>query len=78
LPKNKSTTPPTVGKQAHKKPSSAISKQYEKKIVVNNTSKGPTRKLSKRNTKENRWYMTNSKQYESETEKNPWAMVNPN
>jgi hypothetical protein len=78
LAKNKSSTPPTVGKKALKKSSLAISKQQEKKIVVNKTSKRPTRKRSKRNTKENRWYMTNPKQFESDTKKNPWAMVNPN
>jgi hypothetical protein len=63
LAKNKSSTPPTAGKQALKKPSSAISKQQEKEIVVNKTSKRPTRKRSKRNTKEtprsNPWYMDN-------------------
>jgi hypothetical protein len=53
LAKNKSYTPPTAGKQALKKPSSTISKQQEKEIVVNKTSKRPTRKRSKRNTKEN-------------------------
>jgi hypothetical protein len=78
LPKNKSSTPPTAGKQALKKPPSAISKQQEKEIDVNKTFERPTRKRSKRNTKENRWYMTNRKQSESDTEKNPWAMVNPN
>jgi hypothetical protein len=78
LAKHKSSTPPTAGKQAFKNPSSAISKQQKMEIVVNKTSKRPTRKQSKRNTKENRWYMTNPKQYESDTEKNPWAMVNPN
>jgi hypothetical protein len=36
--------PPTVGKQALKKPSSAISKQQEKEIAVNKTSNRPTRK----------------------------------
>jgi hypothetical protein len=54
LPKNNSSTAPTIGKQALKKPSSAISKQQEKEIVVNKTFKRPTRKLFKRNTKENR------------------------
>jgi hypothetical protein len=49
-----------------------------KGIVVNKTSKRPTRKRSKRNTKENRWYMTNPKQSKRDTEKNPWAMDNPN
>jgi hypothetical protein len=78
LSKNKSSTPPTTGKQALKKPCSAISKQQEKEIVVNKISKRPTRKRSKRNTKENHWYMTNPKQPERNTEKNPWAMVNPN
>jgi hypothetical protein len=78
LPKNKSSTPPTAGKQALKKPSSAISKQQEKEIDVNKTSKRPTRKQSKRNTKENPWYMTNPKQSERDTEKNPWDMDNPN
>jgi hypothetical protein len=78
LPKNKSFTPPTAGKQTLKKPSSAISKQQEKEIIVNKTSKRPTRKRSKRNTKENCWYMTNPKQSECDTEKNPWAMDNPN
>jgi hypothetical protein len=78
LSKNKSCTPPTTGKQALKKPSSAISKQQEKEIAVNKTSKKPTRKRSKRNSKENRWYMTNPKQSENDTKKNPWAMVNPN
>jgi hypothetical protein len=61
LAKNKNSTPPTTGKQALKKPSAAISKQQEKEIAVNKTSKRPTRKQSKRNTKENRWYMTNPK-----------------
>jgi hypothetical protein len=75
---NKSSTPPTAGKQALKKPSSAIPKQQKKEIVVNKTSRRPTRKRSKRNTKENRGYMTNPKQPESDTEKNPWAMDNPN
>jgi hypothetical protein len=70
--------PPIVGKHALKKPSSAISKQQEKEIVVNKTCKRPTRKRSKRNTKENHWYTTNSKQSESDIEKNRWAMVNPN
>jgi glucan-binding YG repeat protein len=65
LAKNKSSTPPTVGKQALKKPSSAISKQQEKEIVVNKISKRPTRKRSKRNTKET-------------PRSNPWAMDNPN
>jgi hypothetical protein len=78
LPKNNSSTAPTAGKQALKKPSSAISKQQEKEIAVNKTSKRPTRKRSKRNTKDNRRYMTNPKQSESDTEKNPWAMANPN
>jgi 23S rRNA G2069 N7-methylase RlmK/C1962 C5-methylase RlmI len=78
LPKNNSSTTPTAGKQALKKPSSAISKQQEKEIAVNKTSKRPTRKRSKRNTKKNRRYMTNPKQSESNTEKNPWAMANPN
>jgi hypothetical protein len=78
LAKTKSSTPYTAGKQAFKKPSSAISKQQEKEITVNKMSKRPTRKRSKRNTKENRWYMTNPKQSESDIEKNPWAMVNPN
>jgi hypothetical protein len=78
LAKNKSSTPPIAGKQALKKPSSAISKQHEKEIVVNKTSKRPTKKRSKRNTKENGWYMTNPKQSESDTEMNPWAMANPN
>jgi hypothetical protein len=61
LAKNKSSTPPTTGKQTLKKPSSAISKQQEKEIVVNKTSKRPTRKRSKRNTKKNTWSMTNPK-----------------
>jgi hypothetical protein len=78
LAKNKSSIPPIVGKQALKKPSSAISKQQEMEITVNKTSKSPTRKRSKRKTKENRWYMTNLKQSESDTEKNPWAMDNTN
>jgi hypothetical protein len=78
LAKNNSSTTPRAGKQALKKPSSAISKQQEKEIAVNKTSKRPTRKRSKRNTKENRLYMTNTKQSESDTEKNPWAMANPN
>jgi glucan-binding YG repeat protein len=78
LANNKSSTPPTVGKQALKKPSSAISKQQEKEITVNKTSKRPTRKRSNRNTKENRWYMTNPKQSKSDTKKNPWDMDNPN
>jgi hypothetical protein len=52
--------------------------QQEKEIIVNKTSKRPTRERSKRNTKENHWYMTNQKQSESDTKKNPWAMVNPN
>jgi hypothetical protein len=78
LAKNNSSTAPTTSKQALKKPSLAISKQQEKEIVVNKTSKRPTTKLSKRNTKENRRYMTNRKQSESDTEKNPWAMANPN
>jgi hypothetical protein len=52
LAKNKSSTPPTAGKQALKKPSSTISKQQEKETVVNKTSKRPTRKQSKRNTKD--------------------------
>jgi hypothetical protein len=76
--KNKSSTPPTAGKQALKKPSSAISKHQEKEIAVNKTSKRSTRKRSKRNTKENHWYMINPRQSESDTEKNLWAMVNPN
>jgi hypothetical protein len=37
-------TPLLPGKKALKKPSSAISKQQEKKIVENKTSKMPTRK----------------------------------
>jgi hypothetical protein len=78
LSKNNSSTAPTAGKQALKKPSSATSKQQEKEIVVNKTSKRPTRKRSKRNTKENRQYMTNPNQSESAIEKNPWAMANPN
>jgi hypothetical protein len=78
LAKNNSSTAPTAGKQALKKPSLAISKQQEKEIAINKTSKRPTRKRSKRNTKENRQYMTNPKQSESDTEKNPWAMANPN
>jgi hypothetical protein len=78
LAKNNISTTPTAGKQALKKPSSTISKQQEKEIAVNKTSMRPTRKRSKRNTKENRRYMTNPKQFESDTEKNPWAMVNPN
>jgi hypothetical protein len=65
LAKNKSSTPPTAGKQALKKPSSVISKQQEKEIIVNKTSKRPTRKRSKRNTKETQ-------------RSNPWAMDNPN
>jgi hypothetical protein len=52
LAKNKSSTPPTVGKQALKKPSSAISKQQEKKIVVNKTSKMPTTMRSERKNEE--------------------------
>jgi hypothetical protein len=44
LAKNNNSTAPTAGKQALKKPSSAISKQQEKEIVVNKTSKRPTRK----------------------------------
>jgi hypothetical protein len=44
LAKNKSSTLPTACKQALKKPSSTISKQQEKEIVVNKTSKRPTRK----------------------------------
>jgi hypothetical protein len=44
LSKNKSSTPPTAGKQDLKKLSSTISKQQEKEIVVNKTSKRPTRK----------------------------------
>jgi hypothetical protein len=71
LAKNKSSTPPTAGKQVLKKPSSTISKQQEKEIAVNKTSKRHTRKRSKRNTKENRWHMTNPKQSQSDTEKNP-------
>jgi hypothetical protein len=78
LAKNNSSTVPTAGKQALKKPSPAISKQQEKEIDVNKTSKKPTKKRSKRNTKENHRYMTNPKQSESDTEKNPWAMANPN
>jgi hypothetical protein len=78
LAKNKSSTPPTAGKQALKKPSSVISKQQEKEIVANKTSKRPTRKRSKRNTKENPWYMNNPKRSERNTKKNPWAMVNTN
>jgi hypothetical protein len=69
LAKNKSSTPPTVGKQALKKPSSAISKQQEKEIAINKTFNRPTRKQSKRNTKENPWYMTNPKRSERNTEK---------
>jgi hypothetical protein len=65
LAKNKSSTPRIAGKQAHKKPSSAISKQQEKEIAINKTSKRPTRKRSKRNTKET-------------PRSNPWAMNNPN
>jgi hypothetical protein len=61
LDKNKSSTPPTAVKESLKKPSSAILKQQEKEIAVNYTSKRPTRKRSNRNTKENRWYMTNPK-----------------
>jgi hypothetical protein len=71
LAENNISTPRTAGKQALKKTSSAISKQQEKEIVVNRTSKSPTRKRSKRNTKENRRYMTNPKQSESDTDKNP-------
>jgi hypothetical protein len=71
LAKNNSSTAPTAGKQALKKPSSAISKQQENEIAVNKTSKRPTRKRSKRNTKENRRYMTIPKQSESDTENNP-------
>jgi hypothetical protein len=78
LAKNKSSTPPAASKQALKKPSSAISKQQKKEITVNKTSKRPTRKRSKRNTKENPWYMTNPKKSERDTEKNPWAMDNAN
>jgi hypothetical protein len=74
----KSSTPPTADKQALKKPSSAISKQQEKKIVVNKTSKMPIRKRSERNTKKNPWFMTNPKRPERNTQKNPWTMVNPN
>jgi hypothetical protein len=62
--KNKISTP-TAGKQALKKPSSSISKQQEKEIVVNKTSKRPSRKRSKRNTKET-------------LRSNSWAMDNPN
>jgi hypothetical protein len=64
LAKNKSSTPPIASKQALKKPSSAISKQQEKEIAVNKTSMRPTRKRSKRNTKET-------------PRNNPWAMDNP-
>jgi hypothetical protein len=77
LVKNKSSKPPTVGKQALKKPSLAILKQHEMEITVNKTSKRPIRKRSKRNTKKNPWYITNPKRYERNTKKNPWAMVNP-
>jgi glucan-binding YG repeat protein len=63
--KNKIFTLPTAGKQALKKPSSSISKQQEKEIVVNKTSKRPSRKRSKRNTKET-------------LRSNSWAMDNPN
>jgi hypothetical protein len=55
LSKNKSSTPPTAGKQALKKPSSAISKQQEKKIYVNKISKMPTTKRSERKSKKNPW-----------------------
>jgi hypothetical protein len=78
LAKNNSSTTPTTGKQALKKLSSAISKQQEKEVALNKTSKRPTRKRYKRNTKDNHQYMTNPKQSESDTEKNPWAMANPN
>jgi hypothetical protein len=67
LAKNKSSTPPTAGKQALKKPSSAISKQQEKKIVVNKTSKMPTRKRSERNTEKYPCAMTNPKGSERNT-----------
>jgi hypothetical protein len=67
LTKNKSSTAPTTGKQALKKPSSAISKQHEKEIVVNKTSKRPTRKRYERNTKKNSWSMTNPKRSERNT-----------
>jgi hypothetical protein len=52
-------TPPLPGKKALEKPSSAMSKQHEKKIAENRTSKMPTRKRSERNTKKNPWTMTN-------------------
>jgi hypothetical protein len=59
LDKNNSSTAPTAGKKALKQPFSSISKQQEKEIAVNKTSKRLTRKRSKRNTKENRRYKTN-------------------
>jgi hypothetical protein len=59
LAKNKSSTPLTAGKQALKKPYSAISKQQEREIAVNKIYKRPTRKRSKRNTNENFWAMVN-------------------
>jgi hypothetical protein len=65
LAKNKSSTPSTAGKKALKETSSAISKQQKKEIAVNKTSKRPTRKRSKRNTKET-------------PRSNPCAMDNPN
>jgi hypothetical protein len=55
LAENKSSTP---GKKALENPSSAISKQQEKKIDENNYSKKPTRKRYERNGKKNPW--TNS------------------
>jgi hypothetical protein len=78
LARNKTSTPPTIGKQALNKTCSSISKHQEKDFVVNKTSKRPTRKQSKRNSKENCRYMTNPKKSESDAEKNPWAMDNPN
>jgi hypothetical protein len=65
LAKNKSSTPSTAGKKALKETSSAISKQQKKEIAVNKNSKRPTRKRSKRNTKET-------------PRSNPCAMDNPN
>jgi hypothetical protein len=49
----------------------------EKKIVVNKTSKMPTRKRSERNTEKHPWAMTNPKRSERNTKKNPWSMNNP-
>jgi hypothetical protein len=78
LAKNKISTPLQQASKPLRNLVQPSQKQQEKKNVVNKTSKMPTTKRSKGNTKKNPWSMTNPRRFDRNTQKNPWSMVNPN